>query len=388
MQDTFARRKWIAAIVLPLVTLCLAASPAGAGENASISIVGGERTSIRDWPWQVALLRNHDQNPNLTGTERMICSGTILAPRIVLTAGHCIDYIDRNDVGLRNTEVVAGRTNLDRESSGTVAPVEDDVRPLGKSGKPRNFLKDASWDIALLELASPLDQPAIKLLGADEAHLANPGRVVHMSGWGTRGTSRTGGPVNRLRHAVTAIQPDRACRGRFDKRPGKPYGPATQMCVGDPDTQSIPCVGDSGGPAVIETSDGYRLVGVGSLGLLHGCFPWDPLVNADVTRRRTRDWIAGIVRDRGGVDPVGSGATAGPLPEYCRLPRIEGRKLPAVRKSIRRGGCMVGSIRFKTIRRPGSHPDLQNTVIGGTGASFTLRDPENPVDLVVARRIP
>ncbi|HTU14805.1 MAG TPA: serine protease [Solirubrobacterales bacterium] len=366
-----------------VVVLSIAFAGSSRAETGGVhsSIVGGEATSINEWPWQVALVMKRSFAGNTKPSKRLICGGSLLTPTIVLTAAHCASGY--NHIHPRNIAVIGGRTNLDHESEGRQVPAREFELPLTSSGGPRDFRSDQTGDIALLELAEPLPQPTVKLLGPDESGLMEPGRVVHMTGWGSRSPSRALRLRKVLRHARMAIQPDRACRRLFELK--VPYDPESQMCVGDPDSRSIPCVGDSGGPAVIETGDGYRLVGVASLGLIRGCLTWDLLMDADLTGAGVRSWISGAVFARTGIDPVGSGASAGPIPEYCRVPVLKRLRLRAARAAIRRGGCTVGAIRHTPMGGPSSGRASHGRVLSTTADPFTLRNPVNPVDMVVAR---
>src|SRR4051812_29627471 len=73
-------------------------------------IVGGTKTTIDQWPWQVALLQRGRGLEDLGGLKRQFCAGSLIAPSVVLTAGHCLI-----DLGFRSNSgfsVVSGRTTL------------------------------------------------------------------------------------------------------------------------------------------------------------------------------------------------------------------------------------------------------------------------------------
>lgn len=110
------------------------------GEN----IVGGTSISIKDSPWQVAILR----------FGLLYCGGVLLTPNIVLTAQHCISAIAE---GYLSLEVVAGVTNLDdfsehRQQVG----VQDAVQ------YPSYLSFELGKDLSLLSLRYPIRLDGIR----------------------------------------------------------------------------------------------------------------------------------------------------------------------------------------------------------------------------------
>ncbi len=76
-------------LLLVGASLVFGCEPGGVGTSRAggYGIVGGEATT--DWPAVVAYL--------LGGGEGGLCSGTLIAPRVVLTAGHCGDGAQPGD---------------------------------------------------------------------------------------------------------------------------------------------------------------------------------------------------------------------------------------------------------------------------------------------------
>src|SRR5688500_14161438 len=74
--------------VAALVVLASCAASA-LGDSASPRIVGGQTTTIAEYPWQVALVISPAESGG-NGFQRQFCGGALVTPRIVLTAAHCV----------------------------------------------------------------------------------------------------------------------------------------------------------------------------------------------------------------------------------------------------------------------------------------------------------
>lgn len=317
-----------------LVSAPAAESPAGTHEQGvSPRIVNGKTTTIEQWPWQVALLdRTYSANPR--PTTRYRCSGVLVAPDLVATAGHCVAEYRLAD--LSNLSVLTGRTFLDQAGTGQRIGVDRILMPRNADGsrKYRAWGGSADWDVALLELESPSSSPAIRIAGATETGAWRPGRPVWTMGWGYVDARR---PVsNVLRAAAQVILPDRVCRTAN----GRAYRTKTMICLGGPAGHSSACVGDSGGPLVSRTSEGWRLIGLTSFGDFF-CRGNVPSVDNRTAGWAVRSWIRETALERSGVDPIGSGGTLGPRPEWCRVPNLYRRTRLAAATTLRSRGCRL-----------------------------------------------
>lgn len=333
-------------LALLLVTSPQTAFASSTGEAASIrpdagiSIVNGRSTSIREWPWQVALTTSRKASKFKFTSRRFFCGGAILAPRLVLTAGHCVAGMNRRQI--RQTEVVAGRTRLN-SSQGEVAKVAQSYMPRRPNGKRRYREVDGTsdWDVALLRLRSPLSSPPIKLAGPDERAAWAPGQVVWSTGWGVTGPFANRVPA-RLRVARQVMMSDGLCR----RSEGNVYRKVTMNCIGGPGGNASTCFGDSGGPLAARTSDGFRLVGLTSFGD-DFCRGISPSVDTRVAGDQIRSWIAKTATRLTGADVVGSGATAPPRPEWCKVPNVFGLKPAQARWRLEAANCRLGKVRLE-----------------------------------------
>ncbi|ENN70286.1 trypsin beta [Dendroctonus ponderosae] len=249
---------------LGLVSLGLAAPE---GHNPKLlhpqiggRIVGGDEANIRDLPYQVALLRNNAQ----------ICGGSIIAPTVILTAAHCVEFWVIPDVSMLS--IRAGSSQW-RSGGQQVAVREIVIHELYDGDNSLDY------DIAILHLAE-----RINTINASEVPLVNNGEIFDagtygtVSGWGTTFSGSSVSPET-LRRVDVPIVTQTRCRISY----GSDIT-SRMLCAGYNEGGKDACQGDSGGPYVING----RLAGVVSWGF--GCAtPLFPGVYASVAGLRT--WI-------------------------------------------------------------------------------------------------
>ena len=320
------------------LVLACALALAGAGNAAAADgtgpqprIVGGEATTIEQWPWQVALACEPDSSPQCLGDgfDRQFCGGSLVAPDVVVTAAHCV-YNDDPEVlafePASDFEVFTGRTTLSSSQGEDIDVIEiyyfvDDgmgqplLQPQSTDPDTNPEVFDPvtlQWDVALLQLESESSSQPIKLAGADETDLWTPGRPAYISGWGL---IDDGSFPDDLHAAEIEMISDSDCASAYPAPPPPPPDPVdpyfdaeTMVCAGFLEGGVDTCGGDSGGPLVVPfDGGGFRLVGDTSWGL--GCaFPEAPGVYGRVAADPLRSALQSAVQTISGDDIVGSGA--------------------------------------------------------------------------------
>ncbi len=210
--------------------LCLLASTALA--HAADPVVGGAPVPAGTWPDAVAVI-------GATGT----CSGTLIAPDIVLTAGHCSE--------IQPERIVAATTDYDQ---GGVAVV------VAATIAHPSWM--TSYDVALLVLATPVPDIAPRAIGTACTFAEfTAGSRVDLVGFGLTDDAATGD--NTLLNEAMVQVTDPTCADGDGCRPS--IAPGGEFVAGGDGVDT--CNGDSGGPVYLATPRGEVVIGVVSRGV-------------------------------------------------------------------------------------------------------------------------
>jgi secreted trypsin-like serine protease len=238
-----------------LVSLALAA-PGQASGGAQASIVGGTAAASEEWPWAAFVLAANAKGEGFT------CTGTVVAPTLILTAAHCVqDIVTGKKTPIGQYAVVTGSPDV-RD------PTLRQLSTVSRTILYPNFNRfKVHGDAALLVLTTPTTAPAVALAGPTDAGLLAASTPTWIAGWGLSGPLKNLKRTPVLRRASTYVQRRLYCRNH-----ARVYYPffnySSQLCTITPPGFSIgTCHGDSGGPALTFREDGTPVqIGITSLG--------------------------------------------------------------------------------------------------------------------------
>jgi secreted trypsin-like serine protease len=174
--------------------------------------------------------------------NRKVCAATVIHPQWALTAAHCADETMLAATIANGRRFAVEVANQTREIDLLIVHPDYDV----------NSASDV--DLALVRFSLPATIPRPMPLQTDENEL---GQVVSLIGWGYFGLGTTGRQYDdgRFRRAQNRIvRADNRLRVQFDD----PRRDATLTLQ----LEGMPGLGDSGGPALLETPTGQRLTGI------------------------------------------------------------------------------------------------------------------------------
>ncbi|MFK7864320.1 MAG: trypsin-like serine protease [Pseudohongiellaceae bacterium] len=174
--------------------------------------------------------------------SRRVCAATVIHPRWAISAAHCAQETSLGNTienRRRFAVTVAGKT---REIDAAIVHPQFDMT------------SSTDVDLVLLRFAEASDTPQPYPLIKDANEL---GAVVRLVGWGYFGVGITGrqfddGKLRMAKNRVSAIRS--RLRIKFDDPRLPDESPL--------DLEGMPSLGDSGGPALLESERGLVLAGI------------------------------------------------------------------------------------------------------------------------------
>jgi uncharacterized protein (TIGR03382 family) len=209
------------------LALVLVSSAAFAGSPVQ-PVVGGTTVAHGAYP-DVALVV----------APMALCSGTLIAPDVVLTAGHCIDT--------HPTEVLLGSVDYKKVGGEAIAVKSATAYPSWQT----------EFDVGVLVLDHPATAKPRAIASACSAKDLKPGNDVTVVGFGLTDAAGTGQNTKLHQAKLAVVDPacttDLACNAKI--------APAGEFVAGGDGIDA--CFGDSGGPIYLDDA----LIGVVSRGL-------------------------------------------------------------------------------------------------------------------------
>jgi secreted trypsin-like serine protease len=271
--------------VFALVALSVSASSASAATAPEPDlhpfVVGGRPVALHEFPALAAIMLASPRE--IPARDRLLCSGTVITRRWVLSAGHCSDAV----LFAEPLVVQIGRPELG-DPHAVVAHVNRAV-------VHRVFVKRGlGYDVALFHTATDLDVPLSRLATAADLPLMAAGKDATIVGWGL--TKRlaieefpgeNAHPPVRARAVTVPIVADEACADVYQDFYPHFVVVGSDLCAGAEGRDA--CYGDSGGPLYATDPQG-GLVQIGLTSRGAGCATKTfPGVFTDV--RRMHGWI-------------------------------------------------------------------------------------------------
>jgi len=259
------KRRLSIALATASAALALTATP-------SMAIVGGHDAAAGAYP-SVAEVHL---------AKSFLCTGTLIAPDWVMTAGHCGSI-----TGSAVATPIAFPPALIDVYIGSNQAGQGELVPVSQAIVSPDYIATQGYDVTLLKLSRASNHAPTLVAGAGETSSWAPASLESIVGWGA--TSEGGDTPDTLQEAQVPVTTDAYCAGAYSE-----FDARTMLCAGYPEGGVDTCQGDSGGPMFGTTAAGVRrLVGATSFG--EGCArPGKPGVYARVADTTLREWIRSV----------------------------------------------------------------------------------------------
>ena len=198
-------------------------------------IVGGDNAKIGEFPWQVKLA--------LKSSGELICGGTLLCEKFVLTAAHCITYAGSAEpLDHGSVNIILGDHSQNVKNPGEV------THEVKKWIVHPSYMPDPKYynDIAIIELKEPAKINKFVNTACLPYFEPNDKSTVIISGWG-KTQHDIGRPSKILQKAAVNIVSRKQCKKMYAKPFHGQTGEITKRMICAASKGKDSCQGDSGG---------------------------------------------------------------------------------------------------------------------------------------------
>jgi len=260
---------------LSLFIFAMATAAYADGSIATPRIINGTQATEGEFPFQVELMRDHGSSYSV------YCGGTLISSTWVVTAAHCITEVGNPTHIIYGTNTISP---LDDGQTVAVSNVYVHENYAGETQVDGKYYMDN--DIALLQLASPVNVAPMDYLAKLDNLGYVTGTTATVSGWGT---TESGSGSNVLMKVNLPVFDQTECENIYSSTTNPVSD--NMVCAGYTNGTADSCTGDSGGPLFVQNTDGTdTLIGIVSYGV--GCAEEGyPGVYTNVARYI--DWIEG-----------------------------------------------------------------------------------------------
>ena len=195
------------------------------GLRSHAAIVGGTTAPAGTWPWLAYIV------DNLGNGSYEACTGTVVAPNLVLTAAHCVETLPGGVLDdASGFYVVTGSLDWTDSAARQVSAVTEVISHATSTFSGTNGT-NIIGDAGLLVLATPTTAPPITLASSSDLSLVNPGTGGDLAGWGLTSAGDATSTPAALQEGPTVIQAATFCSYHLAT-----FNSAAQLCWSMPRT--------------------------------------------------------------------------------------------------------------------------------------------------------